>query len=200
VDRPEYATLVHWVPPGRRVLDVGCGEGSLGARLIAERGCTVHGIEIDPAGVELARRRGVEAWVGDADEGLGVPGDSYDVAIMNVSLLLCYRPKFVYTELLRAAPVALVTFVNFAHWATRLELLLLGRFPHRPLYGYPWYETRHIHMFSWSDFRGLTGQLGARITDAQHLGRDSIRGSRLAAAWPNLFAGICMARVERGRA
>jgi methionine biosynthesis protein MetW len=197
VMRPEYDTLVQWTPPGSRVLDVGCGEGSLGARLIAEKGCVVHGIEIDPAGVDQARLRGIEARVGDADAGLDAPDGAYDIAIMNVTLFLCYRPRFVMSELLRVAPVALVSFVNFAHWLTRLELLLAGRYPHRPLYGYPWYETRHIHMFSWSDYRALVRDLDARVTAARHLGTNSITPSRLAAWWPNLFSMVSIARVER---
>lgn len=195
--RPEYDTLVGWTPRGSRVIDLGCGDGSLGARLIAERACAVQGIEIDPAGVERARARGLDARVGDVDQGLDLGDDACDVAIMNVTLHMVYRPGFVLGEMLRVAPVALVSFPNFAYWPARLEALA-GRFPRRPLYGHAWHETRHIHLFSWSDFNDLVRTLGARITAAEHLGRGSLRPSLLARGWPNLLASLCIARIERG--
>ena len=199
VDRPEYATLIGWVPRGARVLDVGCGEGSLGARLITEKGCTVTGFDQDPTGVEIARARGLAARLVDADEGVPFPDRAFDVALMNVTLHMVYRPGFVLSEMLRVAPVALVTFPNVAHWLARLELLS-GRFPRRPLYGHHWYDTRHIHLFSWRDFLDLLSELGARVTAERHLGRDSRTPSLAARLAPNLFAGICMARVEKGGA
>jgi len=195
--RPEYDTLVAWTAHGSRVLDLGCGDGALGARLIAERGCVVHGIEIDPAGVERARSRGVEARLGDVDAGLEIPADTYDLAVMNVTLQMVYRPGFVLGEMLRVAPVVLVSFPNFRFWMARLESLA-GRFPRRPLYGYAWHETRHIHLCSWADFVDLTRSLGARVTAQEHFGRDSRTPSRLARAWPNLLAAVCIARIERG--
>jgi len=196
VDRPEYATLIGWTPRGSRVLDLGCGDGSLGARLIHERGCTVTGLDLDPTGVEIARARGLDARVADLDAGLPFPDGLFDVAIMNVTLQMVYRPGFVMAELLRVSRAALVTFPNFAHWIARVQLLS-GRFPRRPLYGRHWYDTRHIHLFSWQDFRDLTRELGAHVTAAQHLGLGSRTPSRLAATWPNLFASICLARIER---
>lgn len=197
--RPEYDTLVRWTPRGSHVLDLGCGDGSLGARLVVEKGCVVHGIDSDPAGVERARAKGIEARVGDVDAGLDAAPGAYDLVLMNVTLHMVYRPGFVLREMLRVAPVALVSFPNFAYWPARLEALA-GRFPRAPLYGHPWHESRHIHLFSWSDFGGLVRALGARITASEHLGRGSLRPSVLARAWPNLLASVCIARVERGGA
>ena len=196
VDRPEYATLIGWTPPKSRLLDLGCGDGSLGARLVRERGCTVTGIDIDPTAVEIARARGLDARVADLDAGLPFPDALFDVAIMNVTLQMVYRPGYVMAELLRVSRVALITFPNFAHWVARLQLLA-GRFPRRPLYGRHWYDTRHIHLFSWLDFRDLVRELGADVTAQRHFGHDSRTPSRLAEAWPNLFASICLARVQR---
>jgi methionine biosynthesis protein MetW len=199
VDRPEYATLIGWTPRGSRVLDVGCGDGSLGLRLAGEKGCTVTGLDLDPTGVEIARARGLDARVADVDAGLPFPDRTFDVAITNVTLHMVYRPGFLMSELLRVSKVSLITFPNVAHALARLELLA-GRFPRRPLYGRHWYDTRHIHLFSWADFRDLTQELGARVTASAHLGRDSRTPSVLARLWPNLFAAICMARIERDRA
>ena len=196
--RAEWPVLERWVPQGSRVLDVGCGDGGLGARLIANRGARVDGLELDPEGVAKAVARGVRAVVGDVDQEFAAPETAYDVAICNVTLMMVYRPAFVLGEMLRLAPIALVSFPNVAHWLARAQLVA-GRFPRRPLYGHPWWETRHIHLFSWADFGDLVRASGARITASEHFGGDSRTPSAVARAWPNLFAGLCLARVERTR-
>ena len=197
-DRAEYPVLARWVPEGARVLDVGCGDGRLGAKLIAERRASVSGFEIDPGGTEKARAAGVEALTGDADHGLPYADNGFDVAILNVTLMMVYRPRFVLQEMLRVAPVALVSFPNLGHWVCRAQLLA-GRFPTKPLYGSAWYDTRHIHLFTWADLRALVRLESARITAVEHFGRDSRTPSPLARAWPNLFSALSLARIERAR-
>lgn len=197
-ERAEWAVFERWVSERARVLDVGCGDGALGERLIARRGARVDGLEIDPRGVEKALARGVRAVTCDVDEGLAAPEPAYDIALCNVTLMMVYRPAFVFGEMLRLAPVVLVSFPNVAHWLARLELAA-GRFPRRPLYGRAWWESRHIHLFSWADFGDLVRDAGARITASEHFGRDSRTPSAAARAWPNLCAALCLARVERGQ-
>lgn len=196
-DRAEYPVLTRWVPDGVRVLDVGCGDGRLGARLIAERHAKVSGLEIDPAGVAKARAAGLDAREGDADKVFPFGDSSFDVAILNVTLMMVYRPAFVLQEMLRVAPVALLSFPNLGHWICRAQLLG-GHFPTKPLYGRAWYETRHIHLCTWADFQALVRARSARITATEHFGRDSRTPSPIARAWPNLFSALSLARVERG--
>lgn len=55
---PVFGAIIHgdWIPPGSRVLDLGCGQGLLASLLLAaDRGCEVRGIELMPADVERAR-------------------------------------------------------------------------------------------------------------------------------------------------
>src|SRR5690349_10708743 len=46
--------------PGERILDLGCGDGVLAARLI-EMGCEVVGVDASELQVEAARKLGVDA-------------------------------------------------------------------------------------------------------------------------------------------
>jgi SAM-dependent methyltransferase len=62
----------------RRVLEVGCGEGELAARLEAELGVELVALDQSPRMVELARERGVDARVGDVQT-LPFPDGSFDV-------------------------------------------------------------------------------------------------------------------------
>ncbi len=101
ITRPEYKYIVDWIERGSKVLDLGCGDGSLGALLIKEKDCEVHGIEVSKAGVDAAQKKGVKAVVGDVDEGLGFPDATFDYVVINVTLQMVYRPGFVLKEALR---------------------------------------------------------------------------------------------------
>lgn len=195
--RPEYGTILSWCPQEARVLDLGCGDGSLGALLIDARKAVVHGVEIDPAGVEIARSRNVDAVVGSLDEPLeGIEDGAFDLVVVNVTLQMVYRPRLVLQEALRVGRRAAISFPNFGYWRNRRELLLKGRFPRFSLYGHRWYDTRHIHLFSLRDFRALLEELGGRVVDSVLLGSDSVRPSRLARLAPNLLAAVAILLVE----
>jgi SAM-dependent methyltransferase len=59
----------------RRLLDVGCGDGTIGGAIHAS---SVIGIDISPRCAKLARRRGVRALVADAGRGLPFPDGYFD--------------------------------------------------------------------------------------------------------------------------
>jgi len=69
--------------PGERVLDLGCGEGTIAAALI-ERGCEVIAVDASAEQVAAARRRGVDARVTDA-AALGFSGE-FDAVFSNAVL------------------------------------------------------------------------------------------------------------------
>lgn len=195
--RPEIELFRDWVPAGAKLVDLGCGDGAVASRLMAERNVRASGVEIDPKGVEVARSRGVEAVVGDLDEGLPFADASFDVALINVTLHMVYRPRFVLEEAFRVAPKVIVTFPNFAYWFYRLELAWTGRFPKHSLYGYEWYDTRHIHLFSRADLKDLCRELGVRLVAERHTGLKNRKPSTLARLWPNMLGRITAVSLER---
>jgi methionine biosynthesis protein MetW len=198
VDRPEYPYIVEWIAPGSKVLDLCCGEGSLGSLLIKQKNCEVFGVDVSQSGVARCAAKGIKAKVGDVDLGLEYPSKSFDYVTINVSLQMVYRPDFVLKEALRVGKQVIVSFPNFAFWHSRLELLLLGKFPPRPLYGYKWYNTRHIHLFSYRDFKNLSEEIKAKTTKSIFLGSDSATPNWLAKLWPNLFSLVCILMIEGG--
>ena len=46
--RLDLNTVLGWITPGSRVLDLGCGDGAFLARLRDERDTTGVGVDIDP--------------------------------------------------------------------------------------------------------------------------------------------------------
>ena len=151
--RPDLAIIAAAVPAGARILDVGCGDGTLIAALRAA-GVDARGLEIDPANVTAAIARGLSVVQGDANRDLGdYPDDAFDYAILSQTLQTTERPDRIVDELLRIAPRAFVSFPNFAHWRIRLALLCGGRMPVTRLLPVAWYETPNIHHVTVSDFR-----------------------------------------------
>ena len=69
--------------PGERILDVGCGEGTLTTKIV-ERGATVLGIDNSPEMIEAARAKGIDAVLMAAE---GLPFTSeFDAAFSNATL------------------------------------------------------------------------------------------------------------------
>lgn len=180
--RPDLAIIAGAIPTGTRVLDVGCGDGTLIAAL-RDKDVDARGLEIDPANVTAAIARGQSVVQGDANRDLAdYPDDAFDYAILSQTLQTTERPDRIVDELLRIAPRAFVSFPNFAHWRVRLALLWTGRMPVTRLLPVAWYETPNIHHVTVSDFRELVNGKGIKVEKAWYLSGDKPT-SDAAAAW-----------------
>jgi methionine biosynthesis protein MetW len=162
--RPDLALIAAHVEPGARVLDVGCGDGTLMAALQQDKAIDARGLELDAVNVAAAVGRGLAVVQGDADRDLAdYPADSFDYAILSQTLQTTHRPDRIVAELLRIAPHAFVSFPNFAHWRVRLALLFGGRMPVTAALPVSWYETPNIHHATIDDFRSFVRDAGIGI-------------------------------------
>jgi SAM-dependent methyltransferase len=80
------AGVVEWLDtqPGELILDLGCGDGQLTARL-AETGAIVTGVDASPDMVRAARARGIAADQAPAER-LPYPDASFDAVFSNAAL------------------------------------------------------------------------------------------------------------------
>ena len=171
--RPDLALIAAHVAPGARVLDIGCGDGTLLEALRDERQCDARGMEIDSANVASCVAKGLSVIQGDAGADLAFyPDQSFDYAILSETLQTMMRPDLVLEELLRIGRHAVVSFPNFAHWRVRLSLLLGGKMPVTRLLPVAWYATPNIHHLTVADFRALTAERGITVERAWFLSGD----------------------------
>jgi methionine biosynthesis protein MetW len=182
--RPDLACIAKAVPRAARVLDVGCGDGTLLAHLVETKGCDAHGIELSQAGVRAALAKGLSVIQGDAETDLAdYPKGSFDVVILSQTLQTVHRPDLVLAQLLRLGARAIVSFPNFGYWQVRLSLLINGKMPTTRALPAAWYDTANLHLCTIADFEALCAARSYRIVQADYLlrGRRSI--SRLGANW-----------------
>jgi methionine biosynthesis protein MetW len=139
-----------------RVLDVGCGDGSLLLHLKKNKRVDGRGIEIDQKRVQESVAKGLAVIEGDAEKDLiNYPDSSFDFAILNQSLQQFYDPRVVLNELLRIAKNAIVTIPNFGYWKVRINLLFQGTMPVTKTLPNTWYNTPNLHMCTIKDFYNL---------------------------------------------
>ena len=148
--------LMQHVDRGSRVVDLGCGDGRLLARLRDEHGCDVQGVDLDADHLLAAFVRGVPAVKANLDQGLSeFPNQSFDFAVLSQTLQQVQRPQFVLEEMLRVARRGLVVVPNFGYWQVRFQVLWQGRAPVTESLPYEWYNSPNIHFMTLRDFRGL---------------------------------------------
>ena len=187
--RPDLEVIAGMVPPRSRVLDVGCGDGTLLEHLIRHAGCTGQGVDASSHGFAACVARGVPVIQADVDAGLPAFADrSFDVAVLSLTLQATREPAFVLRELIRLAPVAIVSVPNFGHWRLRGQLGLRGRMPVSRTLPHPWHATPNIHLCTIRDFEQLTGELDLKIDRRILIDATGRRTGGLARRAPNLLA------------
>jgi methionine biosynthesis protein MetW len=179
------------VPEGSRVLDLGCGDGSLLAYLQKYRHCTGYGVELNDDNIHACIERGVNVLQLNLDQGLSLFADqSFDVVLQIDTLQHLRNAETMLRETARVGRQGVVAFPNFAHWPNRLSVLA-GRMPVTKRLPYEWYNTPNIRVGTFADFDVLARKNNLRIDDAFGLHR----GQRINLA-PNLRASTAVFKFQ----
>jgi methionine biosynthesis protein MetW len=184
-------SIARLVPPGSRVLDLGCGDGALMAHLQATRGCSGYGVEIDDAKVLACVKRGVNVLQLNLEGGLTMfNDDAFDVVLQIDTLQHLRNAQTMLLETARVGRLGIVAFPNFAHWPNRLAVLQ-GHMPVTKRLPYQWYDTPNIRVGTYRDFEVLARRNGLTIEDSfgLHEGRE-VR------SLPNLLASTAVFRFS----
>jgi methionine biosynthesis protein MetW len=166
--RVEFSVIEKIVGKNKKVIDLGCGDGSL-MQLLSKNGNKCHGVEISQSGVDVCKKKGLNVVEGRIDTKLPYKDKSFDVAICNVTLHMAMYPEVLIKEMRRISKKQIVTFPNFGFIVNRFELMFSGVFPRWSLFGYSWYSTGHIHQLSIKDYANYCAENKISIVETHHL-------------------------------
>lgn len=194
--RADLAQISCWVEPSSRVLDLGCGDGTLLRHLADEQQVNGYGLELATESVTACVKKGVNVIHTDLNAGLADFDDqTFDYVIMTQALQMVRHPDRLIDEMLRIGKEGIVTFPNFGYWKCRLAIAR-GRMPVTPGLPNSWYNTDNIHLCTVKDFEALCKSKGIKILrravlDSQHQRDLSAR------LWPNLFGEMALYHITR---
>jgi methionine biosynthesis protein MetW len=195
--RPDLEIIQNWITPQSRVLDLGCGDGSLLNYLKLKKTVNGIGLEIDPDNIESCIEKGVNVIEQNIDEGLSnFQSDSFDTVLLTQTLQASSKPDLLVDEMLRIGEYGVITFPNFGNWKSRLSLASNGRMPVSKFMPHNWYDTPNIHFCTVKDFDALCKEknvtvLTRTVVDSQHQGNWAMK------AWPNFLGEIAIYHITK---
>ena len=150
--KKEFKVIADLLPNDTRVLDVGCGDGSLMNFLVKEKNIEVRGLELDQNNVQECIYKGLPVIQGDAETELSqFPAQSFDYVVLSQTLQAFHKPDKVLKELLRVGKLVIVSIPNFGYWKVRTSLLFFGKMPITRSLPNTWYNTPNLHMCTIKD-------------------------------------------------
>ena len=189
--RDEYPIISELIESGSKVIDLGCGNGSLLYLLKSEKQIDETGIEISDSGIESCKKKNLNVINHKIDSILPFADNYFDYSICNVTIQMVMYPEVLLSEMKRISKYQIVSFPNFANYKNRLDLLLKGRMPKPMLVDYKWYNTGHIHQLSFNDLFDLLNEIGGlKVKEIRFVKTNSAAKNFLIRTFPNLFMFI----------
>ena len=165
--KKEFKVIADLLPRDVRVLDVGCGDGSLMNLLIKEKNIEARGLELVEENVKKCIYKGLSVIEGNAETELNqFPSQSFDFVVLSQTLQAFYNPEKVLRDLLRIGKSVIISIPNFGYWKVRTSLLLFGRMPVTKTLPNTWYNTPNLHMCTIKDLFHFCAEKDIKIDRA----------------------------------
>ena len=173
--KKEFKVIADLLPNSTRVLDVGCGDGSLMSFLKNEKNIEVRGLELEKQNVQKCIYKGLPVIQGNAETELyQFPDQSFDYVVLSQTLQAFYNPDKVLKELLRIGKSVIVSIPNFGYWKVRTSLLFFGKMPVTKTLPNDWYNTPNLHMCSIKDLFNYCDNKNIKVQKAIGINEDKI--------------------------
>ncbi|MGD0387918.1 MAG: homoserine O-acetyltransferase [Tepidisphaeraceae bacterium] len=164
-NRPDHSAILGLIPPGKSVLDLGCGNGELLSRLAQAGGGRSVGVELEPQAIISCLQRGLDVVHADVGKSLaGFRHHQFDVVVLSQALQCIADTERILNEIVRIGRLAIVSFPNFAYRRLREMFWRDGRSPKMEgSFGFEWYDTPNRRFASILDVEDLCHRLGISI-------------------------------------
>ena len=173
--KKEFIVIADLLPKNTRVLDVGCGDGSLMNLLVEEKNIEVRGLELEKHNVQECIYKGLPVIQGNAETELyQFPNQSFDYVVLSQTLQAFYNPDKVLKELLRIGKSVIISIPNFGYWKVRTSLLFFGKMPITKALPNQWYNTPNLHMCTIKDFFNYCDEQNINIQKVIGVNEDKI--------------------------
>ena len=173
--KQEFKVIADLLPDNTRVLDVGCGDGSLMNFLVKEKNIETRGLELDQNNVQECIYKGLTVIQGNAETELyQFPNQSFDYVVLSQTLQAFYKPDRVLNELLRIGKSVIVSIPNFGYWKVRTKLLFFGKMPVTKTLPNTWYNTPNLHMCTIKDLFNFCDEKKINIKKVVGVNEDKI--------------------------
>ena len=197
--KKEFQIISELIESNKRVLDVGCGDGTLMKYLKDNKNVDTRGLEISKNNVQLCISKSLSVIEGNAERDLKqFPDLSFDYVILIQTLQAFYNPEKVIDDLLRVANKAIVTIPNFGYWKVRLHLLLKGTMPITKNLPDEWYNTPNLHMCTIKDFYNFCSKKNIELYKSIALnGEKTSQINRINLNIKNLYSELGIFLIEK---
>ena len=192
--RADFALIAQWIAPNAKVLDLGCGDGSLLSQLRKTHNIRGYGVEKDDANWLKAMNNGVDVIQMDLESGLsGFEAQSFDVVILSQTLQAVLNTEAIVHEMLRVGREVIVTFPNFGYWRHRAQILT-GNMPVSDNLPYQWYDTPNVHLCTINDFDNFCRKSNIKVQQ-----RLVLTDKKEVRFMPNMMGNLAMYRLRYGQ-
>lgn len=173
--KDEFKVISDLIEDNKKVLDVGCADGTLMQFLKENKNINVRGLEISKEKVQECIAKGLTVIEGNAEKDLKqFPDKSFDYVVLSQTLQAFLNPEEVLNQLLRIGKQTVVTIPNFGYWKIRLHLLFKGTMPITKNIPYEWYNTPNLHMCTIKDFVNFCDNKNIKINKSMCLTNEKI--------------------------
>ena len=195
----EFKVISDLIEDNKKVLDVGCADGTLMQFLKKNKNINVRGLEISKEKVQECIAKGLTVIEGNAEKDLKqFPDKSFDYVVLSQTLQAFLSPELVLDELLRVGKKAIVTIPNFGNWKVRLHLLFKGTMPITKSLPEQWHSTPNLHMCTIKDFVNFVKSKEIKMIKTLALNNNNVSNiTNNNLGTKNLFADLGIFLIEK---
>jgi len=188
--RYDFPIIENWTHQNSKVLDLGCGDGSLLNYLKEKKDIKGFGIEKNKDNWLLSLKNNIDVIQMDLEAGLaGFETNSFDLVILSRTIQSMNHIEEIIHEMMRVGKEVIITFPNFGYWKNSFQIIQ-GNMPVSEELPYKWFETPNIHLCTIQDFDNLCRENKIKVEQ-----RLILTDKKSVNFCPNLFGALALYKL-----